>query len=135
MAKTRGDFTDLLVQKGLLSSDQLTQGGTGVLTVSGELDISTAGALQHALDELLDAGTERVEVDLSGVVFMDSSALSALVGAHERASKHNQRLALARQSPACARSRARSSALALSRVSSYSAAGFESITMPAPACT
>jgi anti-anti-sigma factor len=75
--------------------------GVGVLTVSGELDISTAGALKHALEELLDARTERVEVDLSGVVFMDSSALSALVGAHERASKHNQRLALVRPSPAC----------------------------------
>jgi anti-anti-sigma factor len=77
--------------------------GVGVLTVSGELDISTAGALQHALQELLDAETERVEVDLSGVVFMDSSALSALVAAHERATKHNQRLALVRPSPACAK--------------------------------
>ena len=77
--------------------------GVGVLTVSGELDISTAGALQHALEGLLDAGTERVEVDLSGVVFMDSSALSALVGAHERAGRHDQRLALVRPSPACAK--------------------------------
>ena len=32
-------------------------------------------------------------------------------------------------------SSARSSARALSRVSSYSAVGFESMTMPAPACT
>ena len=39
------------------------------------------------------------------------------------------------QSPACASSRALTSALALSRVSSYSAAGFESDTIPAPACT
>src|SRR6185295_10595486 len=37
--------------------------------------------------------------------------------------------------PACASSRARMTALALSRVSSYSAAGFESATIPAPACT
>src|ERR1035437_268478 len=37
--------------------------------------------------------------------------------------------------PACAISSARSRAFALSRVSSYSAAGLESITMPAPACT
>jgi anti-anti-sigma factor len=77
--------------------------GVGILTVSGELDISTAGELQHALEELLDAGTQRIEVDLSGVVFMDSSALSALVGAHERASKHNQRLVLVRPSAACAK--------------------------------
>src|SRR5690349_15215904 len=38
-------------------------------------------------------------------------------------------------SPACAISSARTSARALSRVSSNSAAGLESITMPAPACT
>ena len=37
--------------------------------------------------------------------------------------------------PCCASSSARTSARALSRVSSYSAVGFESITMPAPACT
>ena len=43
------------------------------------------GLLQKELKELLDGGTQRVEVDLSGVVFMDSSALSALVGAHDRA--------------------------------------------------
>ena len=36
---------------------------------------------------------------------------------------------------ACASSSARITARALSRVSSYSAAGFESATMPAPACT
>src|SRR5688572_7388208 len=37
--------------------------------------------------------------------------------------------------PACASSSARITAFALSRVSSYSAAGFESATMPAPAWT
>ena len=37
------------------------------------------------------------------------------------------------QNACCASSRARTSALALSRVSSYSADGFESATMPAPA--
>ena len=76
--------------------------GVAILTVSGELDISTSGALHHALEELLDAGTQRIEVDLSAVVFMDSSALSALVGAHDRATKDGRRLApavVARCSP------------------------------------
>jgi anti-sigma B factor antagonist len=77
--------------------------GVGILTIRGELDIASSGALQQQLNDLLDAGTPRVEVDLSGVVFMDSSALSALVGAHERASKQNQRLALVSPSPACAK--------------------------------
>jgi anti-sigma B factor antagonist len=77
--------------------------GLGVLTVRGELDISTSGRLHQELKALLDAGTERVEIDLSGVVFMDSSALSALVGAHDRAGRQSQQLTLASPSPACAK--------------------------------
>lgn len=73
----------------------------GILTVDGELDISTAGLLERELDDLLGAGTSRVEIDLSGVRFMDSSALSALVGAHERAGKRGQHLVLLTPSPAC----------------------------------
>lgn len=75
--------------------------GVGILTIRGELDISTSARLQQELAALLDAGTERVEIDLSGVVFMDSSALSALVGAHDRANGQSQHLALVSPSPAC----------------------------------
>jgi len=77
--------------------------GHGVLTVRGELDISTYGMLRQELKELLDAGTQRVDIDLSGVVFMDSSALSTLVGAHERAREQRGHLALVSPSPACAK--------------------------------
>ena len=69
-------------------------------------DLVTA-ATRRSLRELaariamLDGQAERVEVDLSEVVFMDSSALSALVGAHERASRQSQKLALVSPSPAC----------------------------------
>jgi anti-sigma B factor antagonist len=75
----------------------------GILTVRGELDISTSGMLRKELNELLDGGTQRVEVDLSGVVFMDSSALSTLVSAHDRARERSLRLELVSPSPACAK--------------------------------
>jgi anti-sigma B factor antagonist len=105
----------------MLSDDAVTNGWAGdeatrvvishlgpspdlrVLTVRGELDISTSALLQRELDGLLSAGTPRVEVDLSGVVFMDSSALSALVAAHERAGAQGQTLSLLSPSPACAK--------------------------------
>jgi anti-sigma B factor antagonist len=77
--------------------------GLGVLTVSGELDIATSGMLRQELNELLDGGFQRVEVDLSGVVFMDSSALSSLLGAYERAREQNRQFALLSPSPACAK--------------------------------
>ena len=73
----------------------------GTLAVRGELDISTSASLQRELHGLLEAAVQRIEIDLSGVVFMDSSALSALVGAHERAGKRGQQLALVNPSPAC----------------------------------
>jgi anti-anti-sigma factor len=74
-----------------------------VLMVRGELDIATSGLFQHELDDLLKTGIPRVEVDLAGVEFMDSSALSALVGAHERARKSGQQFALLSPSPVCAK--------------------------------
>ena len=74
-----------------------------VLMVRGELDIATSGLFQRELEDLLNIGIHRVEVDLAGVEFMDSSALSALVGAHERARKKGLQFALLSPSPACAK--------------------------------
>lgn len=59
-------------------------GGHPVLTVVGELDVASVGGLTVALDRAL-VGAESVRVDLAGVSFADSTALGALVGAHERA--------------------------------------------------
>ena len=73
----------------------------GILTVRGELDISTSGLLQRELDDLLDTEIPRVEVDLSGVSFMDSSALGVLLAVHERAGQRGLHLALASPSSAC----------------------------------
>ncbi len=72
-----------------------------VLEVSGDLDISTSGQLGQELDELLDAGIAHIDVDLAGVMFMDSSALSELVRAHERARRAGVRFKLVRPSAAC----------------------------------
>jgi anti-sigma B factor antagonist len=61
---------------------------------SGDLDISTAGALR---DEILDAkagGSSRLLVDLTGVEFMDSVGISLLVSAHNRATEDGVELAL-----------------------------------------
>ena len=74
-----------------------------VLEVRGDLDIAVSAVLSRELDELLDFGHGRVAVDLSGVLFMDSSALSALVHAHERAKASGRLLELVRPSPACAK--------------------------------
>jgi anti-sigma B factor antagonist len=74
-----------------------------VLEVRGDLDIAISAVLSRELDELLELGHPRVAVDLSGVSFMDSSALSALVQAHERAKETGRTLQVVRPSPACAK--------------------------------
>jgi anti-sigma B factor antagonist len=68
---------------------QTEQRGDGVVVVvvHGEVDIRTAPDLRDCLAEVLDGGARRVVLDLSGVDFLDSTALSVMVGAHKRLSK------------------------------------------------
>jgi anti-sigma B factor antagonist len=54
-----------------------------VIAAGGELDLHTAELLREKLADALDLGGRRILVDLTGVSFMDSTALGALVGAAE----------------------------------------------------
>ena len=51
-----------------------------LVTVAGEVDIATAPQLAETLADAANGGT--VRVDISGVTFLDSSGLHALVAAH-----------------------------------------------------
>ena len=53
-----------------------------VLVPRGDIDLSTAGDLQAAIERALGDSATEVWVDLSEVQFMDSTGLSALVSGH-----------------------------------------------------
>jgi anti-anti-sigma factor len=52
--------------------------GAPVVEVTGEVDLSTAGQVEQAITQAA-AGGARVVVDLSGVAFLDSSGVTALL--------------------------------------------------------
>lgn len=58
--------------------------GRIVLVVTGEIDMSNAGVLEEAMVAALDQASTDITVDLSGVRFMDSSGIAALVNTHRR---------------------------------------------------
>ena len=55
-----------------------------VLTVTGELDIATAPTLRARLTAAVDAGRDRLVIDLSAISFLDSVALATIVHAKQR---------------------------------------------------
>src|SRR5919199_1680433 len=61
-------------------------GDTARLIVTGEMDMSVVDALERALGQFDLRTTEKVEVDLTGVTFADSTAVAWLLEA-ERAAR------------------------------------------------
>lgn len=67
-------------------------GNETVARLVGELDITSAGALQERLTSIVENGNLRV--DMSSVEFVDSSGLGALVQLHNLATDRGNRLEL-----------------------------------------
>lgn len=65
-------------------SSKWREGGAGVVSVSGEVDMYTAPQLKQCLLDLIDAGARKIVVDLSAVSFIDSTALGVLIGGVRR---------------------------------------------------
>ena len=67
---------------------------TTVISVSGELDLASSPALEEELERVAQSDAQLVVVDLRGLEFMDSTGLSVLVRAHQRAEENGRRLGL-----------------------------------------
>jgi anti-sigma B factor antagonist len=77
-----------------ISIESQERDGWDVLAVTGEVDIRTAPQLRERISQLLTAGARRLVLDLEGVDFVDSTALSVMVGAHKQLAKQGGGLVL-----------------------------------------
>lgn len=77
---------------------------SSVLTVAGEIDLSTAEQLRQRLVSLASDGRHhRLVVDLSGVSFCDATGLSAFLAGLEESHKHGGWLRLCGLQPVVAK--------------------------------
>ncbi|MBA3604536.1 MAG: STAS domain-containing protein [Acidimicrobiia bacterium] len=61
------------------------------LTITGDLDMTTIGAFDEAVDSLVAQGARLVVLDLGSVAFLDSTGLRGIVRASDAlAEKHGQ---------------------------------------------
>ncbi len=66
------------------------EGETVIFTLTGSLDIATSPSVRAALLEEAGEGKHSVIADLTGLEFLDSTGLGALIGAQRRALEHGK---------------------------------------------
>ena len=70
-----------------------------LVSVSGELDLYSSERLQEAIDEAASVGADTVLLDLSGVGFIDSTALGVIVQGTKRLEGRGVALTLVTDDP------------------------------------
>lgn len=69
-------------------------GTKALVTVRGEIDLATQADFRAVLSDLVVSGQINLSIDLSGVEFIDSTGLGALIGARRRVHAFNGSLRL-----------------------------------------
>jgi anti-anti-sigma factor len=83
------------------SIDEATR--TARVALGGELDLNGVDAVTTEFDELAEQHVDTVLVDASGLTFLDSSGLRALLAGRERLQAKQVQLRVVNASPAIAR--------------------------------
>jgi anti-sigma B factor antagonist len=81
---------------GQLEIESTSRADTIVLSLRGELDLTSAPVFERELRAAESTGPRRVVIDLSGLEFMDSTGLRALLLAREHSQSDGHELALRR---------------------------------------
>jgi anti-sigma B factor antagonist len=77
-----GDSVSPLREPPVRGVEQLN--GSVVVRLAGELDLYNADDVRVALSQAIDAGPERIVVDMAAVEFVDSTALGVLIEARSK---------------------------------------------------
>jgi anti-sigma B factor antagonist len=67
--------------------------------VSGDIDLAAAPALRSRLQDAINAGNAFIVLDLSELLFIDSTGLGVVVGAHRRAGEVGGEVRIAAAAP------------------------------------
>lgn len=80
-------------------AEEQHDGQTRVISVSGEIHVTTAPEFSQRLNDAIAAGTRGVVIDMSAVEFIDSTGLSVLLNGLRRVTRADGRLALVVSNP------------------------------------
>jgi anti-sigma B factor antagonist len=80
-------------------TEQTSEDATHVITVRGEIHVSTAQEFARALEAAIAGDRAAVVLDLTGVEFIDSTGLSVLLNGLRGVLRRQGRLALAISNP------------------------------------
>jgi anti-sigma B factor antagonist len=86
-----------------LTVDVMSEGGTTVLVVCGELDAYSAPTLDAAVERILAQGADRLVLDLGGVGFIDSSGLRSMIRARKQIGEEPTSLQIRNPQPSTVR--------------------------------
>jgi anti-sigma B factor antagonist len=73
--------------------------GVAIIALSGEVDVYTSPRVKQEIVDLLNGGTTKLIVDLSGVEYLDSTGLGVLIGGLKRARERDGDLKLLCDNP------------------------------------
>jgi anti-sigma B factor antagonist len=79
--------------------EERTADGIDIVSVSGEIHVSTAPRFRLALDEVIARGDGTLVLDLSAVEFIDSTGLSVLLNGLRLLNQRNGSMALVCTNP------------------------------------
>ncbi|WP_343574263.1 STAS domain-containing protein [Mycobacterium sp.] len=87
---------------GPISTSVAHRGGAVVVSIGGEIDLSTAPAFEDAIAQALAANPSVLAIELSEVTFMSSIGLRILAATNEKVGE-STRIAVVANSPAASR--------------------------------